>query len=533
MNSYDIVIKNAKIVDGTGSPWYYADIAVAGDTIARIGKINDTGSASVFDAKGLVASPGFIDMHSHSDLFVMESGLVSAKLRQGITTELLGQDGISAAPLPQAFIERWQGNLSGLDGMPDIEWDWHDVDSYLSKIESAQPVCNYAYLAPHGNLRMQVIGLDNRKATVEEIKQMKELLREALDQGACGLSSGLIYLPCMYGDYTEIEALCEVAAEYGVPFIVHQRSEGDEILESMDELLVIAERTGVHLHFSHFKVCGRLNWHKTREVLVKLDNARHRGIEVTFDQYPYTAGSTMLSATLPPWAHEGGAAKLMERLRTPELREKMAADMTTGFAGWDSMYAWAGPDGILITSVETEQNKNCVGRTLQQITEARGSSDPISTALDLILEENNAVGMVDFVMDDASVATIMQHPAGTICTDGLLGGQPHPRAFGSFPKVLGKYTREDKLFTLEESIRRMTSQPARIIGFTDRGTIRKGMKADIVIFDEAGVKDTATYDNPRSYSEGIALVMVNGKLVVEGDAEHRLPSGKVLRRSYL
>lgn len=532
MSSFDIVLKNAKIVDGTGSPWYYADLAVTGDTISRIGKISETGNARVIDAHGLVVSPGFIDMHSHSDLFVMETGLVSAKVRQGITTELLGQDGISAAPLPQEFIGRWQDNLSGLDGMPDIEWDWHDVDSYLTKIENAQPACNYTYLAPHGNLRMQVIGLDNRKATAEEIVQMTVLLREALDQGACGLSSGLIYLPCMYGDYAEIEALCGVAAEYGVPFIVHQRSEGDEILESMDELLVIAERTGVHLHFSHFKVCGRLNWHKTPDVLAKLDQARERGIEVTFDQYPYTAGSTMLSATLPPWAHEGGAARLMERLREPELREKMAADMTTGFTGWDSMYAWAGPDGILITSVESAKNKGCVGRTLQQIMEERGGTDPIATALDLIYEENNAVGMVDFVMDDASVAMIMQHPAGTICTDGLLGGQPHPRAFGSFPKVLGRYTREEKLFTLEESIRRMTSQPARIIGFTDRGALREGMKADIVVFDEARVKDTATYENPRSYSEGIALVMVNGQVVIEGDSEHRLPAGRVLRRSY-
>ncbi|MGN7359824.1 N-acyl-D-amino-acid deacylase family protein [Paenibacillus sp. SAF-054] len=532
MNNFDIVLKNAKIVDGTGSPWYYADIAVKGDAIALIGKINETGTAKVIDANGFIVSPGFIDMHSHSDLFVMESGFVSAKVRQGITTELLGQDGISAAPLPQEFIGRWQDNLSGLDGMPDIEWDWDNVDSYLTKIQIAQPASNYAYLAPHGNLRMQVVGLDNRTATAEEIEEMTRLLRDALDQGACGLSSGLIYLPCMYGDYAEIEALCEVAAEYGVPFIVHQRSEGDEILESMDELLVIAERTGVHLHFSHFKVCGRLNWHKTPEVLAKLDQAREQGIEVTFDQYPYTAGSTMLSATLPPWAHEGGAAKLMERLQEPKLREKMAADMRTGFAGWDSMYAWAGPDGILITSVESENNKSCVGRTLQQITEARGCTDPIETALDLIFEEHNAVGMVDFVMDDASVAMIMQHPAGTICTDGLLGGQPHPRAFGSFPRVLGKYTREEKLFTLEESIRRMTSQPARIIGFTDRGTIREGMKADMVVFDEARIKDTATYENPRSYSDGIALVMVNGKVVVEGNAEHRLPSGKVLRRSY-
>lgn len=532
MRNFDIVLKNAKIIDGTGSPWYYADVAITGDTIAYIGTIRDTGEAKVIDVKGLTVCPGFIDLHSHSDLYVLESGLVSPKIRQGITTELLGQDGISAAPLPHEFIERWQGNLSGLDGTPDIEWDWSDVDSYLTKIEKADPVCNYAYLVPHGNLRMQVIGLDNRKATPEEIVQMTELLRVSLDQGACGLSSGLIYLPCMYGDYEEIEALCEVAAEYGVPFIVHQRSEGDEILESMDELLVIAQRTGVHLHFSHFKVCGRLNWSKTTDVLAKLDKSREAGIEVTFDQYPYTAGSTMLSATLPPWAHEGGTVKLMERLKSAEQRQKMAAEMSTGFTGWDSMYAWAGPDGIIITSVESEKNRNCVGLTLQEITTARGGSDPIVTALDLILEESNAVGMIDFVMDEASVSAIMQHPAGTICTDGLLGGEPHPRAYGSFPKVLGKYTREDQLFSLEESIRRMTSQPARIIGFTDRGIIRKGLKADLIVFNEDTVKDTATYENPRSYPVGIEWIFVNGQAVVEGDTAHHIASGEVLKRTY-
>jgi len=358
------------------------------------------------------------------------------------------------------------------------------------------------------------------------------LLRASLDQGACGLSSGLIYLPCMYGDYEEIEVLCGVAAEYGVPFVVHQRSEGDEILESMDELLDIARKTGVHLHFSHFKVCGRLNWGKTNAVLQKLDEARQSGLEVTFDQYPYTAGSTMLSAILPPWAHEGGTEALMERLRSPDLRRRMSAEMKTGFAGWDSIYAWAGPEGITITSVESQANQICVGRNLLEITSLKEGSDPIETALDLILEESNAVGMIDFVMDEDSVSAIMKHPAGTICTDGLLGGEPHPRAFGSFPKVLGKYVRQDKIYTLEEAIRRMTSQPARIIGFTDRGVLREGMKADLIAFHELDVTDTATYECPKSFPKGIELVIVNGQVVADGNTEYRVAAGQVLRRSY-
>jgi N-acyl-D-amino-acid deacylase len=531
MGHYDVIVRNAKIVDGTGSPWYYGDLGIKGGRIERIGRLSGASAEETLDASGLVVTPGFIDMHSHSDLFVLENGTVPAKLRQGITTELLGQDGISAAPLPAEYIDRWKGNLSGLDGTPNIEWDWHDVDSYLKKIEAARPECNYAYLVPHGNLRMQVVGLENKPATKEQIRQMAALLRQGLNQGACGLSSGLIYLPCMYGDYSEIEALCQVAAEYGVPFIVHQRSEGDEILESMDELLVIAERTGVHLHFSHFKVCGRMNWHKTAEVLAKLDHARESGIEVTFDQYPYTAGSTMLSAILPPWAHDGGTPSMLERLKSDELRMRMAQEMKTGLPGWDSMYNWAGPDGIVITSVASDANASCVGRTIADIAAERGT-DPIHAALDLILEEHNAVGMIDFVMDEPSVSRIMQHTAGTICTDGLLGGEPHPRAYGSFPKVLGHYTREKQLFTLEESVRRMTSQPARIIGFTDRGVIREGLRADLVIFDEAAIADTATYEKPRSYPLGIRWILVNGKIAVCGDQERRAAAGQVLRRRY-
>ena len=531
MSHYDIIIRNAKIVDGTGSPWYRGDIGIKGDRIARIGRLGRAAADETLDAAGLVVTPGFIDMHSHSDLFVLESGTVPAKLRQGITTELLGQDGISAAPLPEEYIDRWKGNLAGLDGTPAIEWDWRDVDSYLNKIEAARPECNYAYLVPHGNLRMQVIGLDDKPATREEIEEMARLLRRGLDQGACGLSSGLIYLPCMYGDYREIEALCAVAAEYGVPFIVHQRSEGDEILESMDELLAVAERTGVHLHFSHFKVCGRMNWHKTAELLAKLDQARASGIEVTFDQYPYTAGSTMLSAILPPWAHDGGTPAMLERLKSAEWRRRMAAEMAAGLPGWDSMYRWAGPEGIVITSVATEANAPCVGRTLADIAAARGT-DPIEAAFDLILEERNAVGMIDFVMDESSVSRIMRHPAGTICTDGLLGGEPHPRTYGAFPKVLGRYVREMRLFSLEEAVRRMTSQPARIIGFTDRGVIREGMKADLVVFDDRMIADTATYEKPRSYPAGIRWVIVNGRVAVDGDRERRAMAGEVLRRTY-
>ncbi|MFG6114792.1 amidohydrolase family protein [Halobacillus sp. MO56] len=529
---YDLLIRNGKIIDGTGSPWYYGDIAIENGKIARIGKLDDVEAAEVIDANHQIVSPGFIDMHTHSDLVIIDETLIEAKVRQGITTDLLGQDGIAAAPLPANYVSPWRKNLAGLDGTPPIEWDWDTVEQYLDKIERNEPSYNLATLAPHGNIRMEVMGLDNRPATADEIKQMQEVLRRSLDEGAVGLSTGLIYPPCCFAEMEELEALCQVIAEYGVPLVIHQRSEGDEILESMQELIDMMKRCGAHLHFSHLKNCGKDNWHKTPEVLAKIDQARADGLEVTFDQYPYTAGSTMLSAILPPWAHDGGTEAMLEKLETPELRQRIVKEMASALKGWDSMSKWAGWDGIVITSVDSPENNSFVGKTIEQIGAMKGRQDYAELALDLILEEKNAVGMIDFVMDEESVKKILAHPAGTIGSDGLLGGEPHPRAYGSFPRILGKYVREEKVLPLEDMIRRMTSQPARIIGLQDRGIIREGLAADIVIFNPDKVIDQATYENPRQFNKGIQTVIVNGQVVIHGEEAFRKPAGEVFRRSY-
>lgn len=529
---FDLIIRNGRVIDGTGSPWYQADIGIVGSIIASIGNLTGQEAAEEIDAGGQIVCPGFIDMHTHSDLFILAQPYLSAKIRQGITTDLLGQDGISAAPLAPQFIDAWQKNLAGLDGTPEIEWDWTDVDSYLEKIEKAKPCYNLSYLVPHGNLRMQVMGLEGRTATAEEIAEMQRLLRIALEQGASGLSSGLIYPPCCYAELTEIEALCQVAAEYGAPFVVHQRSEGDDIISSMQELIDIAQRTGLHLHFSHFKICGKKNWHKADDVLQLLDDSRAAGVEITFDQYPYTAGSTMLSAILPPWAHAGGTNEMLTRLADPLKQSEMKKDMKEGIHGWDSMYDWAGPEGIFITSVASEKNQDVVGKHLGEIAHMRGDADPADTALRLILEEKNAVGMIDFVMDDAVVSRIMAHPVGSFGSDGLLGGEPHPRAYGSFPRILGKYARDEQALTVVEAIRKATSHPARILGLSDRGIVREGLKADLVIFNEQSVIDKATYDQPRQFPEGILYVVVNGQIVLANGEERHVPAGQVLRRRY-
>lgn len=404
---FDLLIRNGKIIDGTGSPWYYGDIAVKNGKIAKIGKLANCSAKEEIDAQYQIVSPGFIDMHTHSDLFILDEPLIEAKVRQGITTDLLGQDGIAAAPLPEQFVAPWQKNMAGLNGEPPIDWDWRTIGDYLNKIEANRPSYNLAVLAPHGNIRMEVMGLDNRPATDEEIKQMQQVLRRCLDEGAVGLSTGLIYPPCCFAEMKELEALCQVIAEYGVPLVIHQRSEGDEILESMQELIDMMKRCGAHLHFSHLKVCGKDNWHKTAEVLRKIDQARQEGLEVTFDQYPYIAGSTMLSAILPPWSHDGGSEKMLERLKDPDLRARIAQEMATALKGWDSISKWAGWDGIIITSVQTEANKPFVGKTIAEIARLKGTDDYAKVALDLILEEKNAVGMIDFVMDEESVKFII------------------------------------------------------------------------------------------------------------------------------
>ncbi|WNS76459.1 D-aminoacylase [Bacillus sp. DTU_2020_1000418_1_SI_GHA_SEK_038] len=529
---YDLIIRNGKIIDGTGSPWYYGDIAIKDGRIARIGKLSNCRAIEEIDARNQVVSPGFIDMHTHSDLVILDEPLIEAKVRQGITTDLLGQDGIAAAPLPKDYVPAWRKNLAGLDGNPPIDWDWTTISEYLDKIERMKPSYNLAVLAPHGNIRMEVMGLDNRVATDEEIKQMQEVLRRSLNEGAVGLSTGLIYPPCCFAEMKELEALCEVIADYGVPLVIHQRSEGDEILESMQELMDMMKLRGAHLHFSHLKNCGKDNWYKTPDVIKMIDKAREDGLEVTFDQYPYTAGSTMLSAILPPWVHDGGTDQLLMRLEDRELREKMMREMATGFKGWDSMSKWAGWDGIIITSVESAEKHYCVGKTIKEIAEIDQRENCAEVALDLILHEKNGVGMIDFVMNEESVKMILSHPSGTIGSDGLLGGEPHPRAFGSFPRILGKYVREEKVMPLEDMIRRMTSQPARIIGLQDRGILREGLAADIVIFNPDHIIDQATYEKPRQYSLGIDTVIVNGEVVIHVEKAYRKPAGKVVRRKY-
>ncbi|MGA1982379.1 MAG: D-aminoacylase [Acidobacteriaceae bacterium] len=526
------LIENGQIVDGSGKLRFAACLVVEQDRIAAIGNVSGTGSFDrVIDARGMIVAPGFIDTHSHSDLEVMVNPYVEAKARQGITTELLGQDGISMAPLPKKYISPWRKNLAGLDGDNDeLGWDYETTDGYLRALETNGVGLNESYLVPHGNIRMEAMGLDNRKPTTEELARMCDITRREMDVGAFGLSTGLIYMPCAYAETSELIELCKVVAEFDGAFVVHQRSEADTILASMEEVIEIGRRSGVKIHFSHFKVCGLKNWPLIDQVVALLDRAAAEGIRTSFDQYPYVAGSTMLGVILPPWVHDGGTDKLLDRLRSPELRRRMVHDIETGIPGWDNFVDFAGFDQIFVTSVKTNANQDLVGKSLQQIAEVR-HTNPYDATFDLLLAEQNAVGMVDFYGLEEHVIRFLTRPEQNVCTDGLLGGRPHPRVFGSFPRVLGKYVREQKALTLEDAIRKMTSKPAEVFGFERRGLLKPGNFADIVVFNPDTILDKGTFVDPIQFPEGIQQVLINGQLVLDSGQVGQVRAGKVLRKS--
>lgn len=526
-----ILIKNGFIADGSGNKGYNGDILICNERIEKIAsEINEENVDKIINAEGLVIAPGFIDTHSHSDLKILENPYNQIKIRQGITTEMLGQDGISMAPLPKKYISPWRKNLAGLDGeSDDIDWEYETTDNYLKMMENNGVGLNEAYLVPHGNVRMEVLGLDNVQPTEEQIREMCEVTRREMEAGAYGLSTGLIYMPCAYSQTEELIEMCKVVAEFDGVFVVHQRSEADTIISSMKEIIEIGEKSGVRVHFSHFKVCGKKNWKYIDEVIELFNEAKKKGIRVTFDQYPYSAGSTMLGVILPPWAHDGGTDKLMERLASDEMREKMIYDMENGIDGWDNFIDFAGFDGIFVTSVKTEKNQDAIGKSLAELGKLRGK-DAYNATFDLLLEEENAVGMVDYYGKEEHIIKFMKLAEQNVCTDGLLSGKPHPRAYGSFPRLLGRFYRELGVFTLEEAVMKMTSKAANAFGIKNRGILKEGYFADIVIFDKDKVIDKGTFEDPIQYPEGIEYVIINGQLAIENGEYNKVKAGMVLRK---
>ena len=376
---------------------------------------------------------------------------------------------------------------------------------------------------------MEAMGLENRKPTEHEFQKMKDILRRELEAGALGMSTGLIYTPCAYAETEEIIFLSKIVAEYDGVFAVHQRSEADSILDSMEEVIRIGRESGVKVHFSHMKIAGIKNRDKIARVLELLDKAKVEGIRISFDQYPYIAGSTMLGVILPPWVHDGGTDKLIERLKDQNLRRKIKNDIENGIPGWDNFVDFAGLDQIFITSVKTRENIDLVGKNLVEIGQMR-AKDPYEAVFDLLLEEKNVVGMMDFYGLEEHVVSLMKRPEQNVCTDGLSGGKPHPRLYGSFPRILGKYVREEKVLTLEEAVRKMTGKPAEVFGLRERGTLLQENYADVVLFNSETVKDNGNYVEPEQYPTGIDYVFINGQLVIDKGKHTGVRAGTVLRK---
>ncbi|RPJ09338.1 MAG: D-aminoacylase [Deltaproteobacteria bacterium] len=522
---YDLLILNGKIISGMGNPWYFGDLAIAKGKIVRIGQLSKEKADRVIDARGCFVAPGFIDGHSHSDLFLFSHPEADSKILQGVTTEIVGMDGLSVAPIDEGNVADWQRLLSGLTGDLPVVWKWRSLADYLRAIDAVPVSVHVASYVGLGTIRLKVMGMTDREAAPDEIDRMKRLAAQSLEEVARGISGGLVYPPNQYQTTKEIVEIAKVVREYDGIFDVHLRNEGDHLVQAMDEAIEIGRQAQIPVLISHFKVAGKKNWGQSEPILQKIDEARREGVDLTISQYPYTAGSTMLHAVVPPWYHAGGPERLIQRIR--EERERIKKDLERD--GWDNLAKGVGWESIVIASVKSDGNKKYEGKRVTEIAAMRGIKDPIDAALDLLVEEDLGVGMLLFSMDEKDVVNIMRHPSVNFITDGLLAGKPHPRTYGTFPRILGRFVREKGILSLEEAIRKMTSLPAEKMRLKNKGKIIENGDADITVFNLDMIRDHATYENPRQSPAGIEWVIVNGTVVAEkGKPTHAKP-GKTIK----
>ncbi|MER7754938.1 D-aminoacylase [Kitasatospora sp. NPDC097643] len=525
----DTVFRGATVVDGTGADRYRADVRIADGLITEIGDRLD--ALDAVDADGLVLAPGFIDMHAHSDLALLLEPEHPAKVTQGVTCEVLGQDGLSYAPVDDATLPALRRQLAGWNGDPDaLDWDWRGVADYLDRLDRTGVAVNACYLVPHGTLRVLAMGWDDRAPDAAELDRMRQYLAQGLLDGAVGMSSGLSYTPGTYADTAELAELCLVVAAYGGFHAPHQRSYGAGALDGYAEMVEIARRTGCGLHLTHATMNFGVNRGRAGELLDLLDQALADGVDLTLDSYPYLPGSTTLAALLPSWATEGGPAATLARLADPAARERIRyAVEERGSDGCHGVVTdWA---TIQISGVRAPELADTVGRTIAELAAERGRSGT-EVFLDLLRRDELATTILQHVGHEENVRAIMRHPAHTVGSDGLLvGARPHPRAWGTFPRYLGHYARELGVLTLEETVARMTGRPAARLGLHRRGRIAPGHHADLVLFDPERVRDAATYEQPRLPAEGIEYVYVNGTAVVRQGRTTGARPGRALRRT--
>jgi len=522
---FDLVLRGGRVLDGTGSPEVPADVAIQDGKIAAVGQLGAAQAREALDVSGLTIAPGFVDVHTHSDALPFAADPLPAKILQGVTTEITGNCGSTPFPLEPKSAHLLREHHAGL--FADMAWDWTRLSGYLERLEAVGPVSNVAALVGHGALRVAAMGFDRRSPTDDELRTMQRLVAEALEDGAVGLSSGLIYAPGLYSQTPELVALAEVLRGSGRPYASHIRGETATLFDAVDEAIGIGEAAGVPVQVSHLKAAGQANWGRAGELLARLESGRARGVEVTGDVYPYDAGSTRMSALLPPWCHEGGKGALLERLGDSALRARIAGEFETGLPGWENLAGAAGWDRVRIASVE--ENQSYLGRSVQEIAHEMGV-EPLEAFCSVLQEEHGAPTVVLTMMDEADIRTILPHPLVMIGSDAIITrGRPHPRTWGTYPRVLGHYARDVGLFSQPEAVRKMASFPAEKFGLSGRGLVVEGHAADLVVFDAATVNDRATYEDPEQPPIGMPHVLVNGVVAVRDGVFTGARAGQILR----
>ncbi|MBZ5516045.1 MAG: D-aminoacylase [Acidobacteriia bacterium] len=528
---YDLLIINGRILDGSGGPWFQGSVAVKDGRIADVGRLPHATAREVIDAQGLVVAPGFIDLHAHSDYTLLVDGKAQSKIRQGVTTEILGEDS-SAAPVLGPAAAEFDKSLERYG----FKRDWESFGQYFARLERQGIAVNIASYVGSGQVRGCVMGNVNRAPTAAELSEMKGLVARAMQDGAIGLSSGLIYVPNTFAKTDELVELAKVAASYGGIYATHIRSESGASLRAIEEAIEISEKAGLPAHIFHFKKSGRPYWGQMPAQTERIQAARDRGLDITADQYPYIASMTGLEMCIPPKYQEGTSAEFVERLKDPRVRAQIRRDIGAGVPGWgdNELQDVGGWHGVLVASLQKTENKRYEGKRMDEVARMMGK-DPLDALCDLLISEGGAAEAVYFGMSEADVESAMKQPWVGVGSDGSavspemqFVGKPHPRFYGTFPRVLGYYVREKKVLTLPETIRKMTSLAAEITGLTDRGLLRPGMAADITVFDPATVADRATFEDPLQYSVGIEYVIVNGTVVLKKGEHTGAKPGRVL-----
>ncbi|UGT41221.1 D-aminoacylase [Nocardia yamanashiensis] len=527
----ELLIRDIDVVDGSGGAVFRADVVVDGGRIAAIAAPGTVAGADrvLDEGENLVLAPGFIDMHAHSDLHLLTDPGHFPKLSQGITTEVIGQDGLSYAPIDEPTLDVVRRQIAGWNGNPaDLDFSWRTVAEYLDRLDGAGITPNAAYLVPQGTLRLMVVGSEKRDATPEEIAKMRELLAQALHEGAVGMSSGLTYTPGMYADTSELAALCEVVAEFGGFYAPHTRSYGKGALDAYAEMIELSRRTGCALHLTHATMNFGENRGRAPELLAMIDAALDDGCDISLDTYPYLPGSTTLSALLPSWAMSGGPDAALARIADLDTRLKIVADVN--IHGSDGCHGvtveW---ETIQISGVANPELSSCVGKTVAELAVER-DLPPVEIFFDLLTRDQLATTILQHVGHEENVRAIMRHSRHMGGTDALLvGDRPHPRAWGTMPRYLGHYTRDLGILTLEDCVHHLTGRPAQRLRLRDRGLIRTGYAADLVLFDPVAVTDTATFEQPKQQAEGISYVLVNGEFALDAGKPTGIRAGRALR----